>query len=847
MKKMTCKRFFSLFLAAVLALVAVPLPALAIEEAVLSGENPSASLTGDSSDIRESQLFLPPLIPSVVEVTPANGETGLPCHGQVVVRFDHPMQASSSSIGIHSGSTTRFFSGGFWNDAMDTYTQPYSGLSWNTTYTLRISDFKNTFGNAMVFNDFNSFTTAIAPPGPTVSANNISLDLDEAASRKITLTMGEGANRAGKAALSAYDPAVLQLDYTTMTNDGTFTITALAPGVTQIRVLFSSGTLPVAVEEFIDVEVVDSGASKKAIVLTAVPSAGGRPTAQPKRANPGDTITLNPAPANGYQFDRWEITAPADFAIAQNTFVMPDESVTITAHYSRTTTDSGNDSDSSGGLPSTPQPPAPSVPPLSVPAAVTAKVSGTIQNGNITAVITEEALRDALAQANKGAGDFGLVFQIPGSGFSSQAVSFPSSLLSLLKSAGASFVQVESSIFNFNLDMAALAAIDNGTTGPITISTVPVPTTEPYPAFDITIRDNTGHSVSDLGSGAMTRGIAYTPTPGERTGTLFIRKWVDGQWVLLPESTYENGFVTWRGNSCSIYGVVRKVSTPTFTDTTDHWAKNVIDFTVSRAFMSGLTANTFSPDKDITRGMFIAALGRAANVDTSRYVGSRFVDVTTGSEAAPYIEWAVSKKIIRGTGNSRFSPNAPITHEEMAVIMANYAKALSITLPTALKPTAFTDIDTVSRQAKNAVIALQNAGVIVGKNDRFDPQNHLTRAESAALLSRFQDLVIDPTSPRRWVQSDNGQWLYYSPTNGKAVTGWQTIDGSRYYFNSKGVMRTGWLTVGGSRRFLLSNGKMASKRWVQVGGKQYYFQANGDLAVSTTIDGFAVGADGARL
>jgi glucan-binding YG repeat protein len=39
---------------------------------------------------------------------------------------------------------------------------------------------------------------------------------------------------------------------------------------------------------------------------------------------------------------------------------------------------------------------------------------------------------------------------------------------------------------------------------------------------------------------------------------------------------------------------------------------------------------------------------------------------------------------------------------------------------------------------------------------------------------------------------------------------------------------------------------MASGKWAQIGGKWYYFYPDGKLAVNTTIDGYTIGADGAR-
>jgi glucan-binding YG repeat protein len=72
------------------------------------------------------------------------------------------------------------------------------------------------------------------------------------------------------------------------------------------------------------------------------------------------------------------------------------------------------------------------------------------------------------------------------------------------------------------------------------------------------------------------------------------------------------------------------------------------------------------------------------------------------------------------------------------------------------------------------------------------------------------------------VQNDAGQWQYIN-SNGKAVTSNRlTTDNDKYYFDDKSVMVYG--------------------KWLQIGGKQYCFDADGKPAVSTTIDGYNVGA-----
>lgn len=76
-----------------------------------------------------------------------------------------------------------------------------------------------------------------------------------------------------------------------------------------------------------------------------------------------------------------------------------------------------------------------------------------------------------------------------------------------------------------------------------------------------------------------------------------------------------------------------------------------------------------------------------------------------------------------------------------------------------------------------------------------------------------------------WEKSSNNTWNYYN--NGTLLKNTWIRDSNSskvYYLDSTGSMSTGWLSANGT--------------W-------YYFYSDGSLAANTTINGFAVGADGA--
>ena len=111
-----------------------------------------------------------------------------------------------------------------------------------------------------------------------------------------------------------------------------------------------------------------------------------------------------------------------------------------------------------------------------------------------------------------------------------------------------------------------------------------------------------------------------------------------------------------------------------------------------------------------------------------------------------YIEWADKNGIDKGIGDGKFAPDQPITREQMAVIMQNYASVNGFTLPKLHSENTFADSEKISVYARDAVKLTQMAGIFTGKDGNlFDPQGTATRAEISAVLRRFVELISSVT------------------------------------------------------------------------------------------------------
>lgn len=200
---------------------------------------------------------------------------------------------------------------------------------------------------------------------------------------------------------------------------------------------------------------------------------------------------------------------------------------------------------------------------------------------------------------------------------------------------------------------------------------------------------------------------------------------------------------------CLVFSLVPTalaVNADDFTDVgRDSWCYEYVDYVTSKGYFLGTSDTTFSPDRNMTRAMFVVVLSRfdGAKVDNSQ---SAFTDVEPGSWCAGAINWAAANKIVEGKGDGKFAPNDPITRAQMCAIMDRYLNYYmneeEVTLPEDGAVSSMTDRQQVPSYAVSAVKQCQRYGLINGYSDgTFRPQALSTRAHVAAVVYRMANLV----------------------------------------------------------------------------------------------------------
>ncbi|MBO5055801.1 MAG: S-layer homology domain-containing protein [Lachnospiraceae bacterium] len=174
------------------------------------------------------------------------------------------------------------------------------------------------------------------------------------------------------------------------------------------------------------------------------------------------------------------------------------------------------------------------------------------------------------------------------------------------------------------------------------------------------------------------------------------------------------------------------------------WEYNAIKYCSDNKLMYGTGENLFDPDAPITRAMFATIVYRMAGSPKVTYK-KIFSDVPSGQWYSEGITWASQKGIIAGYGNGKYGPNDIITREQAAAILQRYADWRGYDTSDKSSLAKFNDGTYVSKWAAEDVKWAIEAGFLSGKwiggKLYLVPRVQATRAECASMLMRFIENV----------------------------------------------------------------------------------------------------------
>ncbi len=164
------------------------------------------------------------------------------------------------------------------------------------------------------------------------------------------------------------------------------------------------------------------------------------------------------------------------------------------------------------------------------------------------------------------------------------------------------------------------------------------------------------------------------------------------------------------------------------------WYHGSTDFVIQRGLMAGQSDGRFAPNVPLTRAMMVQILYTHAGRPIPSSSAS-FRDVDRGAWYENAVNWAAEQGVASGIGNNAFAPKSPVTREQLAVMLYNYASRRGISLQATQSRSSFSDSARISSWASSAVTVMQQAGIVSGKQGYiFDPKGRASRAETAQML-----------------------------------------------------------------------------------------------------------------
>ena len=175
-----------------------------------------------------------------------------------------------------------------------------------------------------------------------------------------------------------------------------------------------------------------------------------------------------------------------------------------------------------------------------------------------------------------------------------------------------------------------------------------------------------------------------------------------------------------------------------FTDVNEgDWFYDKVVYVYHHKLMTGTSETTFEPNATLTRAMMVQILYNKEGRPAATTNGNPYTDVPKDQWYYNAVQWAYENKITSGTSETTFEPNSEVTREQFARFMYNYAGN-----PAVSGKLDFVDADQVSDWAYDAMVWANQNNIILGKKKSdgsvvLDPRGNATRAEAATILMGY--------------------------------------------------------------------------------------------------------------
>lgn len=170
-----------------------------------------------------------------------------------------------------------------------------------------------------------------------------------------------------------------------------------------------------------------------------------------------------------------------------------------------------------------------------------------------------------------------------------------------------------------------------------------------------------------------------------------------------------------------------------YEDPSPYYAYTAASYLYAAGIMKGTSETTFSPEAPMTRAMVATVLYRMAGEPA---VSSEvtFSDVPADTWYTQAVAWAQEKGVIQGTSPTTFSPDSQVTREQLATMLWRYDGCPAPSQDTVMD---FPDLADLSAWAADAMTWAVGQEIVQGYNETLIPREPALRGQVAAMLWRY--------------------------------------------------------------------------------------------------------------
>ena len=246
-----------------------------------------------------------------------------------------------------------------------------------------------------------------------------------------------------------------------------------------------------------------------------------------------------------------------------------------------------------------------------------------------------------------------------------------------------------------------------------------------------------------LSIGFTMKGIDLSKVEVEKVAPQYLNV-ASGRWEIVPGAKYDGKTNTVRFKAEYLGNYTLMLVNKRFEDVTGRWSQREIETAYAKGIVSGMSDTSFAPEANITRAQFTTMLIRLLGIRHNEF-SPAFSDVDESAWYSKAIYAAYKSGIVSGMGDGKFDPEANITREQMAVMMA---KAIAVAKGTKgvssemISKTldVYTDRNDISSWAQETMAAAIKEGLINGISDvTLLPKAFATREQAAVIIKRLFD------------------------------------------------------------------------------------------------------------